>query len=109
MARRRSKRKIVRIEVEIVSADKSYSGFIENISNSGIYLETPSIDPLSSSTRFIPGNEFELKFTALSGAEIRMECRVVWSYKTPPQGLSKKVGLTIINPSDRYLEFYNNQ
>ena len=109
MERRRSKRKVVHLEVEIISADKSYSGYIENISQSGIYVDTPSVDPLNTSTRFTPGNEFELKFKAPSGVEIRIECRVVWSFKTAPQGLSKKLGLTIINPSEKYLEFYKNQ
>lgn len=109
MERRRSKRKNVHIELEIISVDKSYSGFIENISESGINVETPSIDPLSTATRFTPGNEFELKFKAPPGLEIRIDCRVIWSYKTSPQGLSKKIGFTIINPSDKYLEFYRNQ
>lgn len=109
MEHRRSKRKNVHIEVEIISGDTSYSGSIENISKSGIYIETPSMDPLSRSTRFTPGNVFELKFTAPTGGEIRIECRVAWSYKTAPEGLSKKVGFTIIKSSDRYVEFYNNQ
>lgn len=109
MERRRKKRKKVHIEAEIISGSTIYKSIVENISEEGLNMDTDSIDPLSTSTRFTPGAFFGLKFNAPSGEEIILNCRVVWSYKTAPHGLTKKIGMLIVDPSDKYLEFFNNQ
>ena len=105
---RRSKRKAVHIEAEIVSGDAVYSVIIENIAEHGICIETDSADLLKSSTRFNPGKEYEIKFRAPTGDDIKLHCKVSWSYQTAPHGLKKKIGMEIIFPPPGYVDFCNS-
>ena len=107
MERRRSKRKKVNIDAEMISGDNAYQGVIDNFSGVGIHAETDSVDPMSSSSRFTPGDIFEVKFNTSPGQTMQLRCRIVWSYKSAPQGLITKIGMEIIDPSDEYLQFYN--
>jgi hypothetical protein len=110
MEKRRSKRKIVALKAEIVSGGKSYAGVIENLSEDGIYIITT---PSKSSIDFALGTTVELKFQPpsepkdilrSSGETINLHCKVIWSYKTPPHGLTHSIGMEIINPSPEYKE-----
>jgi len=101
--RRRTRKRItVSLEAEIVLEGKSYSGFIENISESGIkwyqhaeVLENTSEYGISKrvTDNFTTGTALKLKFRLPSGEKVNLQCRVKWIYKTPSDDLSKKPGL----------------
>jgi len=102
MEKRSLKRKIVTLKAEIVSCGKSYAGFIENISEDGIYMITA---PTETEISFLTGTTLGLKFQLPSGGTQNLHCKVMWSYKTPPHGLTHSIGMEIINPPPEYKEF----
>jgi hypothetical protein len=106
MEKRRTKRKSVRIDTEIEAEDACFQGIIENVAEHGICLETDSKDLLGTSTRFNPGTEFQIKFQTPSGDDIKVHCKVTWSYKIAPHGLKRKIGMEIIFPPPDYIDFY---
>ncbi len=105
MERRNFQRKKSRLEVELISEDMKCLGYIENFSERGISLETDSADLLSQSTRFTPGSKFEVKFQTPAGELISLNCKVIWSFKTAPHGLTKKVGMEVVFPPPSYIDF----
>ena len=105
MERRNTQRKKVRIEAELVSEEISCTGLVENLSVRGISLETDSSDLLSQSTRFAPGTKFQVKFQTSAGELITLNCKVIWSFKTAPHGLRKKVGMEVVFPPPSYIDF----
>jgi len=105
MERRNTRRTKARIEAELISEDFRCPGVIENYSERGISLETDSSDVLSQSTRFSPGTKFQVKFQTSSGELIILNCKVIWSFKTAPDGLKKKVGMEVVFPPPTYIDF----
>lgn len=103
MERRRYKRKVVRSKAERISGNKNQAVFIENISENGIYMITA---PAESTPDYIPGTTIKLRFQLSTGETIDLNCKVIWSYKeTPPDGLTSSVGMEIIDPPLKYIEF----
>jgi len=102
MERRRSKRKIIRLEAERISGDSNHGVFIENLSETGIYMITA---PARKEIDYTPGMMVDLKFHLKSDETLNLNCKVIWSYKTPPHGITNSVGLEIIDPPLKYLEF----
>ncbi|MEN8262684.1 MAG: PilZ domain-containing protein [Nitrospirota bacterium] len=109
MEKRRSLRKKVRIEASLILEGESFSGAIENVSQHGIYLETDSREILSISKRFNPGTEYEVRFCVPSGQEVRLRCKVAWSYRAEPHGLTKHIGMDVIFPPPDYIDFCNEK
>jgi hypothetical protein len=105
MERRNSRRRKTRIEAELVSEEINCVGVIENLSERGISLETDSTDILSQSTRFTPGAKFQVKFQTLSGEPITLNCKVIWAYKTAPDGMRNKIGMEVVFPPPSYIDF----
>ncbi len=105
MERRRSGRKKIHIEAEMVSENISYTALIENVSEQGIYLETESSGPLNTSTRFSHGTKFQIKFQTPSGETLKLDCQVMWSFKTGSHGLRKKIGMEVVFPPPGYIDF----
>jgi len=101
MEKRRSKRIIVTLEAELVLNDMTYKGFIENLSENGVYVVTK---PTKTNANFNPGEAIGLKFHLPSGEIVDMNCKIIWSYKTPPHGLTNSIGVEIINPPQKYIE-----
>ena len=95
MKKRLSKRIIIGLKAEIISGDISCEGVIENLSEAGIYVITA---PTKTEINFAPGTILEVKFQFLSGETLNLHCEVKWSYKTPPHGLTNRIGMKIINP-----------
>ena len=108
MERRRAKRKNVRIDAEITAGRVSYAGVVENLAEHGIGIETDSKNLLSDSTPFHPGAEFEVRFQTPTGEEIKLQCKVVWSFQEAPYGLKRQTGMEIIFPPPDYLDFYRD-
>ena len=109
MERRRSPRKKVQIKADLIFDGGSFSGNIVNVSTHGIYLETDSKEVLRTSTRFGPGTEYEVRFSIPSGREIRLRCKVIWSYRAEPDGLTKQIGMDVIFPPPDYIDFCNEK
>lgn len=106
MDRRRSQRKPVSLKASIESPGKSCEAIIDNVSEHGLCLETDTDNLLADSTQFQAGAEYEVRFRIPSGDEIRLRCKVTWSYKAAPQGLKKRIGMEIVFPPPGYVEFY---
>jgi hypothetical protein len=103
MERRRSERKVVSIRAELVTDDATYTVSIENINKNGLYIVTK---PEKVAIDFTPGKTYNIRFQTPSNELINLHCRVIWSYKTPPYGLTDSVGMEIIDPPPAYEEFF---
>jgi hypothetical protein len=101
MEARQYHRIIVSLPAEVVFNDKSYASTIENLSENGVYVVTA---PQGGRSGFTPGTLLELKFRLPSGEKYSLNCRIIWSYQTPPHGFTDSVGMEIINPSVSYKE-----
>jgi len=101
--RRRAKRIRVSLKAERISGNEKYAVFIENISEHGIQMIT---SPSNTHKKYIPGQDMELKFRLSSGETLNLNCKVRWAYyKTPPERLTDSIGLEIIDPPLKYIEF----
>ena len=98
-------RKIVSFKVELISGSSNLAGFIENLSDDGIYMKT---SPAKAAVDFTPGKIFEVKFQPLFEEALRLQCKIKWSYKTPPHGLTNSIGMEVIHPHPTYEEFLKN-
>jgi hypothetical protein len=104
MEARRSRRIVVSLQAEIIAGDRRYASSIENLSNEGAYVVTA---PTKFSQDFITGTPLELRFSFPSGEKLHLNCRVKWSYQTPPHGYTNSIGLEIINPPLTYQQILN--
>ena len=102
---KRHKRTPVKLKAEVISGDKSYEGFIMNLSDDGIYMVT---SPINASTDFTPGNPLNVRFKTQSGESLNLNCEVGWLHmnKTPPHGLTTGMGVEIINTPQEYKDFF---
>ncbi len=124
--RRTRKRITVGLVAELILDGKNYTGVIENISESGIkwYQYAEVIENISeygismrTTKDFTPGKTLKLKFQLPSGEKLNLHCKIIWSHKTPPHGLTKSMGidppseytamgLEIIRPPLKYKKFF---
>jgi hypothetical protein len=105
MEKRVHKRKIVDFNVELLVNGIRYAGNAENMSRTGLYV---IINPSGSTIDIASGTELELKFQLSSGQLLNIPCQVKWTYKTPPHGLTYSIGMEILKPSAKYMEFFND-
>ncbi len=101
MEARRYKRIILTLQAELVAGDMRYACFIENLSEEGVYITIAQSKP---PVDFNSDTPFELRFRFPSGKKLNLNCRVKWSYLTPPHGYTNSVGLEIMNPPLLYTE-----
>jgi hypothetical protein len=103
MERRRFKRVRVNLKAERISGNEKYAVFIENISESGIYiLATTSND----NKKYEQGMEIELNLKLSTGKTIHLRGRTKWAYyKIPPDRLTDSIGLEIVDPPQEYIKF----
>jgi hypothetical protein len=104
MERRRASRVTVNLKAERISCNKDCSVFIENLSESGIYMTTAP----AKNNEFVPGTELDLELELNSGKIINLNCNVKWAIDNSPDDLTGSVGLEIIDPPSEYREFLNN-
>jgi len=103
MEKRRSRRIKVNLKAERLSGDEKYGVFIENISENGIHIITT---PSSEHRKYAAGIDIDLKFHLSSGETLNLRCKVKWAdSKIPPDGLTDSIGLEIIDPPLKYIEF----
>jgi hypothetical protein len=93
--KRHSNRIVIGLKAEIISDDIHYEGVIENLSEDGICVITV---PTENTIDFAPGAILQIKFQFLSEETLNLRCKVKWSCKTPPHGLTQKIGMEIIDP-----------
>lgn len=102
MEKRRSKRITVSLKAERISGSSNHSVFIENLSEHGICMTAA---PAKTAKDFTPETNVRLKLQLSSGETLNLDCRVIWSHKTLPHDPTKSVGMEIIDPPLKYLEF----
>jgi hypothetical protein len=95
-------KEIVNVKANIFSEGIRYRVIIESFCEDGIYCITL---PEKSSTIISPGSWIKLKFQSPSGETISMDCRVKWSYRTPPHFITTSIGLHVLNPFTDYEKF----
>ncbi len=95
-------KKITSFRAKLIS-DKVYPAIVENLSGNGLYIRAASKEPTSELT---PGKTLKVNFNSESGEEISLLCRILWSYKTPPHGITDSLGMEIIYPLSNYEEFF---
>jgi len=98
-------KKIVTFKARLILGDKSYPGYIENLTEGDIYLLASPLIPLTQSA---PGVAFTLEFSPPSGEMFNLNCRLKWSYITPPHGLTKSMGIEVADPSLQYINFFRS-
>lgn len=101
MEKRRSKRITVNLKAERLSCTRNCSVFIENLSETGIYITTAP----SRNKDYVPGSEIDLELELNSGRIIHLNCHVKWFVDNSPEDPTNSVGLEIINPPAEYREF----
>jgi hypothetical protein len=103
MERRTSRRTSVNLKAERISGNNKYDVFIEDISEAGIHLITA---PSEAYKKYIPGTEIDVRLLLPDGERIKLSCRIAWSFhRLPPEREIDSIGLQIINPPLKYVEF----
>jgi hypothetical protein len=101
MERRQSERVTVNLKAERITCTENCSVFIENLSETGIYMITAP----PNSNDYIPGSEIDLELELNNGKVISLFCHVKWAIDNSPEYLTNSVGLEIIDPPREYKEF----
>ena len=101
MEKRRSKRVTVNLKAERISCTDNCSVFIENISESGISILTTN----NKTNEYVLGSEIDLELELATGEMINLNCNVKWAYNNSPQEKTNNVGLEIIDPPQKYIDF----
>lgn len=104
MERRHSERLTVNLKAERITCTKNCSVFIENLSETGIYMITSP----PNNNDYIPGSEIDLELELNNGKIINLFCHVKWAIDNSPEHLTSSVGLEIIDPPMEYKEFVGN-
>ncbi len=109
MVKGRSIRIPVEFEATIIYKKKEYEAIIENLSEEGLQIRT---NPEKVAIDFKPGTVIELEFELLSGQTLKpageilkLNCKVIWSGKSPLDGVINTIGLEITDQSLQYEEF----
>jgi hypothetical protein len=102
MDARLSGRVIVDLPAEIICGERRYAGSIENLSVEGAYVVTA---PLKSPSGISPDAIIEMRIHLPSGEKLNLNCKIKWSYLTPPHGYTNSIGLEILDPPPEYKEY----
>lgn len=103
MEKRRLKRIKVNLKAERISGNEKYGVFIENISENGIHIITTHLE---THKKYTPGTNIDLKFQLSTGDILNLQCKVRWAHlKIPPNEMTDSIGLEVINPPPKYIEF----
>lgn len=101
--RRRHKRIYVHLKAKITVDERTYEGYVENISESGIgYLMS---SPENFKDDFLNSKEIELNIQITQDKEIVLDCVATWAKKGLTSGKTIGVGMSIIDPPPEYSEW----
>lgn len=98
-------KKIVSIKAELEHDRAMYTGLAGSVSENSIYLIT---SPSKASKNFDPGTLFELKLQLSSEETLSINCKVIWSYRTPPHGLTNSIGVEVAEQQQTYQDFFES-
>ncbi len=101
MERRRSKRIKVNLKAERISCTDNCSVFIEDLSESGISMLTTN----TKKKNYVTGTEIDLELELSTGETMNLNCNVKWAYDNSPEDPTNHVGLEIVDPPHKYMEF----
>lgn len=102
MEKRVSKRIPARLEAYIFSGDKTYVGFIDNVSEGGFqYLIVTTI---LAPKDFKPEKTLQLYFQIPSGETLKLFCTVKW-YLKKSSDKPATLGIEIMDPPPKFKEF----
>lgn len=101
MERRRHKRIFVDLKASIISDDKPYNGFIENVSEGGIRYLIASTVP--DKDKFTSNEIIDLLFSPASDQIMQLKCETVWSKVGVFTGEKISVGMKVIDPPAEYI------
>ena len=91
-------KKIVNLKAEFSCGSFCCNGFIDNLSEDNICCTT-------TAKNLSPGTEVDVKFQPDSGEALNLNCKLKWSYETPPYGITNSVGMEILNQTTQYRTF----
>ena len=95
MDRRQFERIILGFDAEIIHKGETYSGVVENLSESGVCIISYQAE---LNLEALEGESLELKLSTFSGEILTMKCKVSWTAKVRPHKLTSRIGLEIIDP-----------
>lgn len=90
------------LEGELFFSDVSCSAFVENISEDGTYV---SIAHVITKDHVRPKTKLNLKVRLPSGERILLYCREKWSERNTPHSVIARIGMEIINPPEKFIQF----
>jgi len=103
MEKRASERIPDNFDAEITLDGLNYSGIIMNYSEEGLLLVSATlynVDKVDEQT------EMEINCTLPSKEKVNLRCEVKWSNKkNSPFGVSLNMGMKILDPPEKYIEF----
>ncbi len=102
MKKRASKRISVRLDGTFISSNTHCMAYIRNVSDLGV---NAIVSPIRCQGDFEKETDHELKVNVPSGETITLHCMRKWSASISPQGVTKEVGLEIIDPPAEYKKF----
>lgn len=92
----------MRFKAELVIGNYTCCGFIENLSEYEVYL----VMPVFSFDSFTAEMPLEIKFSPIPGEMLNFSCKLKWSYRTPPHGLTSSLGVQIVEHLPGYKNFF---
>jgi len=94
-----SSKKIVHVRTSLCANGTVYPGTIENVSDGIMYVTAAS---KNASSDFLPGNMLDVNLSVDEGEARSVKCRVKWSYKTPPYGITDSLGVEVLDNDSEY-------
>jgi hypothetical protein len=107
MEKRHSERLLCHLKAKIISAGKTFDGFIENVSEEGLEYLISSLIQVPED--FTPEKMIKLIFQNHSGETINLTCEAKWFLRSSPDSKTLTVGMKIINPPQEYRELIRNE
>lgn len=129
--RRLRKRIKVNLNAKVVLSKKSYTGYIENLSERGVkwyrykvikyepseYGISDKVSSTKTLQKFTPGTTLNLQFKIPSGEKLNLLCRIRWSHRPKSDKLPNNIhidptpkytalGMEIIDPPPEYRKFF---
>ena len=95
------------LDADITLDGLNYSGIIMNYSEEGLFLVSATlyeVDEVDEKTEMV------VMCTLPSEEKINLRCKVKWfNKKDSPFGVSLNMGLIILDPPEKYIEFIKGQ
>ncbi len=103
MERRRHRRIYIHLKASLMVDNRTYDGYIENISESGIgYLMS---SPEQIKDDFLSSKSIELNLQMQPGKTIVLDCVATWARKGLNSGKTIGFGMKIIDPPVEYRDW----